>query len=384
MSTDAQNSDGLVPGPHDLIAFRKADTRFDLDGFWWRVGGLDWSTASGWTAYAFAIRNGTLEVTTCFTNFFKVAVEAGGRFSTGSRSASQLGKGGICNTYDIGPSGCVDLAGSFTFQYVRANIRNGGKMSFCPSQSIVVPASLFDEVGVSYFENDGGTLSMPLGFAFGPGGRNDKSPATFEVRQRKGELLLGGLFSKDANSHYDVNISLSGGVVDVPNDVSFVGLTKLMVEECATVTNRVKAGRVCDFSPLTFGEGATFVKKGDGTLLLGAGRPDSLVVEEGTIDFSAAGDIGACLDLKGGTVLRISVSGLSAESISGLESEDVSVFLSEALKRKRTELFRSANPELLETLIRKLDAPPEGFEYRIVGGVLSYERKHTGFLLTVR
>ena len=383
-SADAANQDGAVPGLQDFVAFRSADIRLDLGGHRWRIGGLDGATASGWTAYAFEIRNGALEATSCFTNFYKVAVGAGGHLATGAHSAAKLGKGGVCNTYNIGPAGRVDLAGAFTFQHVRATVSPNARMSFRPSQAIAVPPNLFDEVGVSYFENNGGTLSIPAGFSFGPGGRRDKNPATFEVRQRDGDLLLGGVFARDSACHYNVRMLLSGGLVKAVDDVAFVDLTELAMTAGAAVTNRVAAGSVCDFSPMAFGTGATLVKQGEGTLRLGAGRPNALLVEKGVIDFAVAGNIGEGLELRDGSTLRISVSGLAAKGIAGLESAGVAVSVADALKRKRTVIFRSGNPNLLDTLKRKLEAPPEGFEYRIVGESLSYERKPTGFLLTVR
>lgn len=377
--SSATNPNNWIPGYADTLAFKSATSAFDMGGQSCQIQGF--AEYVGWDARPVYVENGSLTFLTTFpNNGYNVTIQSSGRLAFGPDCVSVFGKGGVANIYDV--SGVLDLGGRITFQYLKATVRSGGVMTLDPNGNIQVPATLFNEVGTSFIDNSG-SLSIPGGFVFEKGGNASKPAASFEIRQKAGTLSLGGPLVRESACHYNVSMLVSGGILKATGDVSFKGLLTVSVAENLALPVVVTDGKTLDVGAMTFGTGSSVSKSGTGTLTLGINRPETVTISEGAVSYSEAGDIGEGLVLSPGSVLHLSVPGLSAESIEGIDDPTVGVTLADSLKKSRTVLFCSSNETLLEKIREKLPLPEEGYRYDIAGGKLTY-RRDSGLVLIFR
>ena len=353
---ESENPDGWIPGENDGIyagttagsAEYNRYMSFDMCGGARRVkelsGGLDDTT---WGFCYIKVKNGELGFLSSFTNRrAMVIVESGGRFVLGDGCGTLMGQGGAQNGYTVKDGGECEIAGDVRMHIMHANVEAGGKLTFRPS-AFAYDSSVGPGNPQSYIRNCG-TLEFPEGLTLGGASRGG---CTFTVTQGAGEMVFGGDIEMAGAVDY-LDFNLTGGTVRVTADAAFTGCRSVLMTNDVSAEISVDAGMTADFSVMTFNEGTSLVKSGEGALRLGASVPDAITVASGGLVIGGAADFGNGLSFAEGAELRFAAAGASAETIEGAENAEFAV--DAALLHSGTSLLESTDSELLELLSERL------------------------------
>ena len=349
--TNSENTEGLVPGADDWIYYGNAYQRyltFDMNGMRRIVkgiaNGLD-ADENAWSPCHIAIRNGTLEFTTSFTNRnADVSVSNGGRFVLGENCSTLAGDGTLANSYIVNSGGSCDLGGSIYVYIMKTTVASGGDMTFRPG---VFKFSNASPNYASYMRNSG-NLAIPQGFTLGG---SERHPCIFSIEQNAGTLLIGGNLTM-ADTADQAKFILAGGTVNVTNDVAFTGFHTVVMTNNASATVSVSSGKTFDLSTMAFEAGTALAKTGAGTLKVGASVPDAISVAAGILAVSGAAAFGEGLTLGVGTTLHFEAAGASAGAIPGLGDADVTIDPKSV--GYGSVIIASTNAALLATVAEKL------------------------------
>lgn len=215
-------------------------------------------------------------------------------------------------------------------------VKEGGTLVFDPT-GFNTSGNNYGNDGV-YFENSG-TFIAPHGINWngqstnqdGTQGSTYGGVDPMRFVQKAGTMILGGDFCKTAlNVKYPGNMrfELAGGTLVVSNSVSFYttdaakDLNKgwddqvfASMPDGASATVDVTADSSIDMTPFTFGAGAVLTKIGPGKLTIGANRPSTLTVYEGTLAFSGVVTDLANITFANGSTLEFAVPGNELDAI---------------------------------------------------------------------
>ena len=377
---NGSNPNSLVPGAGDYIYYGANNSGlqvFDLDGQTHTVGGLTGGYESHWSPHLFLLRNGTLECTTDFSNrAAHVYIYDTGRFILSKTCAMLCGGGGNYGKVQVYSGGEADLEGTIRINSLGVDVASGGTMTFRP-KSLGFCQGQTNAQYPSYIRNEG-TFSIPGGFTFAE--RSNTRKTVLSIEQKGGTLTLGGNLVMGVPNDDYLDFILSGGTVNVTNDVAFVAFRAVMMTNDATATVTVSAGKTFDLSPMVFENGTSLTKAGAGTLKIGSSAPESFLVSAGTLHLTTGVALGDCLTLAPGTTLLLASVGISADSIAGLA--DANVALDVAAFGGGSPVFRSSNATFLATLLAKLGEAPSGFFYSISGDTLWLIKEHDATVFT--
>ena len=278
----------VAPGPTDTF-YGLHDRSIDLEGQEWSIGG--WDSPGDWNRHKMYLRNGTLNVVgDVITHSDDIhlsdakIVFAEKKYQSNSTviftpAESDAGE----HRHYVHSGGEVDIFSMLRIYKYHLYVQSGGTAVIAPTQLYIRS----NNSQQSFFQNDGGTLSMPNGLVFGSG--STSSGFSFSLIQNYGELELGGPVSKGAYPG-DFRVILSGGTVHATSDVSF-GFSSATVSANASVTLNVDAGASIDLSSFTYGAGASVTKVGAGDFVFENGMtlPDTFVVSEGAVALGSSG-----------------------------------------------------------------------------------------------
>ena len=278
----------VAPGPTDTF-YGLHDRSIDLEGQEWSIGG--WDSTGDWNRHKMYLRNGTLNVVgDVITHSDDIhlsdakIVFAEKKYQSNSTviftpAESDAGE----HRHYVHSGGEVDIFSMLRIYKYHLYVQSGGTAVIAPTQLYIRS----NNSQQSFFQNDGGTLSMPNGLVFGSG--STSSGFSFSLIQNYGELELGGPVSKGAYPG-DFRVILSGGTVHATSDVSF-DFSSATVSDNAFVTLNVDAGASIDLSSFTYGAGASVTKVGAGDFVFENGMtlPDTFVVSEGAVALGSSG-----------------------------------------------------------------------------------------------
>ncbi len=278
-----------APGAADKF-YGYQDRSIDLEGNTWSIGGWDSSgvpdgkTDADWHSYTMNLSNGTLNVVGNVTTHSDViGIRSGAKliFAEGTTFTPAIWDGGKHCQY-VHSGGEVDILGNLRI-YNYGLVVYGGGTAVVRSTKVDVYG---DTAQKSYFQNDGGTLSLPSGLEFSSG--STSAGFRFSVVQNSGTLELGGPVSKNGKPGEYV-ATFAGGTVVISNDVSFV-LDSATMPANASITLQVLDGSSVDMSSFTYGSGTTINKTGAGDFLFANGMtlPDTFEVAAGAIALNSA------------------------------------------------------------------------------------------------
>ena len=304
--TSYNNKDFLVPSETDMIysaGWRRTSAGaswtmgcFDLDGRSYTVGGFSLGTfpiaeqknTFLYKSFVFGLTNGVL------------TIKNPNQLNYVSRNC-QIWSGATL----IYPSG-VKVNVSYSNQNEFWTVKSGGRMNVFSGLSLVQLICTVEPGGTMYWDPDSldvsqlftsgkintitnnGTFIAPNGIVWNG---NDKSGSgkvkTLEVVQNAGTMTLGGVFTKttvEYNIGAVMRFVLGGGKLVAERNVAFKNSVSKWGDEVsasmpdgASATVEVEEGATLDMGLFTYGEGASLVKTGPGTLVL-AEMPDSLSV----------------------------------------------------------------------------------------------------------
>ena len=278
----------VAPGPTDTF-YGLHDRSIDLEGQEWSIGG--WNSTGDWNRHKMYLRNGTLNVVghvithsdDIYLSDAKIvfAEKVYGSSSTLQFTPAESDAGE--HRHYVYSGGEVDIFSMLRIYKYHLYVQSGGTAVIAPTQLYIRS----NNSQQSFFQNDGGTLSMPNGLVFGSG--STSSDFRFSLVQNYGELELGGPVSKGAYPG-DFRVILSGGTVHATSDVSF-GFSSATVSANASVTLNVDAGASIDLSSFTYGAGASVTKVGAGDFVFENGMtlPGTFVVSEGAVALGSSG-----------------------------------------------------------------------------------------------
>ena len=369
-SADGANA-AVAPGPTDTF-YGLQHRSIDLEGQEWSIGG--WNSTGDWNRYKMYLRNGTLNVVghvsthsdDIYLSDAKIvfAEKVYGSSSTLQFTPAESDAGE--HRHYVYSGGEVDIFSMLRIYKYHLYVQSGGTAVIAPTQLYIRS----NNSQQSFFQNDGGTLSMPNGLVFGSG--STSSGFSFSLIQNYGELELGGPVSKGAYPG-DFRVILSGGTVHATSDVSF-GFSSATVSANASVTLNVDAGASIDLSSFTYGAGASVTKVGAGDFVFENGMtlPDTFVVSEGAVALGSSGSY----DLTGITFgsngkVKIGAAGitLTAWDNSLLSSGGFAADI--AAPVSGSTVFTCADASVLALAQTGFNATlPEGFAVRIEGNSL--------------
>lgn len=277
-SSAANWRDGKVPGPNDGV--KAGPMLFDLDGKSVRFAE---TRHNGWEdRWDVGVRNGRLEVAKAYvTRSNRLCVEKGGEivFPKGSLWRGGDGMGDDrWETVAVKAGGRLAIEGAFEPWHASLAVEEGGVLTLAPERA---------DFSGSWFRSslvNRGTLDMPRGLKWTPGGR---AGAVFEICQEKGVLKFGApcvAFRQGKDGDGALRLTLKGGRVEASGHVSFADFASCVVVQGAQIDLFVADKASFDLSPFAIGAGAKVVKSGPGTVICGGTEPPAaLTVREGGI-----------------------------------------------------------------------------------------------------
>lgn len=356
-STESANGAdaAALPGANDTFYGLQARS-IDLEGQERSIGG--WDSTGNWTSYEMNLRNGTLNVVGNVTTHSDViGIREGAKlvFASGQTFLPAVWDGGKHCQY-VHSGGEVDILGNFSIYNYGLTVFGGGTAIIAPTRVDISN----NNAQKSFFQNDGGKLSLPNGLVFQSGSTD--GGFKFSINQNSGTLELGGPISKNGKAG-TYEITLSGGTVVVIGNASF-DFTSATVPADANLTLQIASGASIDLSSLTFGSGATITKTGAGdfTFVNGMGLPDTFVLSEGSLALSSAGsyDISG-VTFSGGTV-KIGVAGVTLTAWDSSLLSNGGFVSGIAAPVVGSTLLTCANDSVLALAKAGLDASlPDGF-----------------------
>ena len=353
-----------APGPTDTF-YGLQQRSIDLEGQEWSIGG--WNSTGDWNRYKMYLRNGTLNVVgdvmthsdDIHLNDAKIIFAVGTAFTPAASDAAE-------HRHYVHSGGEVDIFGNLLIYKYNLYLEQDGKAVVNPSQFNIKG----NTAQGSFFQNDGGTLSLPSGMVFQSG--STSSGFSFSLIQNYGELELGGPVSKGAYPG-DFRVILSGGTVHATSDVSF-DFSSATVSANASVTLNVDAGASIDLSSFTYGAGASVTKVGAGDFVFENGMtlPDTFVVSEGAVALGSSGSYdltGITFDTNGKVKIGAAGITLTAWDNSLISSGGFAADI--AAPVSGSTVFTCADASVLALAQTGFNATlPEGFAVRIEGNSL--------------
>ena len=268
---------GKVPSAEDMI--KPASMLLDLGGGKAVVAGMK---PSGWEAlYDLGVSNGVLSVAKHYasrSNLVRIERDGVLSFETGSLwlGGSNMGND-RWEKVSVLSGGRMEVKGAFCPWHATIDIASGGILTLSP-KTADFSGSAFASAIVNR-----GRLEIPSELRWTASGRAGSS---FSIVQKEGTLKMGGAirgFQSDSTERSGVlSLSVEGGRIEASGHVAFVDFASCSVAPGAKVELYVADGGSFDLSSFSIGKGAKIVKKGTGTVVIGAGgMPAALVVEEG-------------------------------------------------------------------------------------------------------
>ena len=271
----------VLPGASDKF-YGYQNRSIDLEGQEWSIGG--WDSTEDWNRYTMNLWNGTLNVVgNVTTHSDDIGIRDGAKlvFASGTTFTPAVWDGGQHCQY-VHDGGEVDILGNLSIYKYWLYVYPGGTAVINPTRWDISN----NNAQPSFFQNDGGTLSLPGGILFRSG--STSGAFSFTLYQNSGTLELGGPVSKNGQSGV-YNATLSGGTVHVTGNVSF-DFTSATIPDNANLALDIDDGASLDLSGLTMGTGAYVTKTGAGDLAFVAGHmPDTLYVDAGSVLLPSAG-----------------------------------------------------------------------------------------------
>jgi len=360
-----------APGPTDKF-YGYQHRSIDLEGQEWSIGG--WDSTGDWSRWKMYLTNGTLNVVgEVITHSDDIhlsdakIVFAEKKYESSSTviftpAENDAGE----HRHYVHSGGEVDIFSMLRIYKYYLYVESGGTAVIAPTQLYIRN----NNSQQSFFQNDGGTLSMPNGLVFGSG--STSSGFRFSLIQNSGTLELGGPVSKGAYPG-DFRVILSGGTVHATSDVSF-DFSSATVSDNAFVTLNVDAGASIDLSSFTYGAGASVTKVGAGDFVFENGMtlPDTFVVSEGAVALGSSGSYdltGITFDTNGKVKVGAAGITLTAWDNSLLSRGGFAVDI--AAPVSGSTVFTCADASVLALAQTGFNATlPEGFAVRIEGNSL--------------
>ena len=360
-----------APGASDKF-YGYQNRSIDLEGNTCSIGGWDSSgtpdgaSAVDWTSYTMNLRNGTLNVVGNVTTHSDViGIRSGATlvFAEGTIFTPAIWDGGKHYQY-VHSGGEVDILGNLRIYNYGLIVYGGGSAVVSPTKVDVYG----DTAQKSYFQNDGGTLSLPSGIEFSSG--STSAGFMFSLIQNSGTLELGGPVSKNGKAG-TYNMTISGGTVRITGNVS-VDFTTATVDD--DITLQMDAGSSFDVSGISFSPGISVTKTGSGDFAFQQGyMPGTFLVSEGSLALNSANtsyDISGVTFATGGKVkigaMGVTLTGWDASLLSngGFVSGIATPVVG-------STVFSCANADVLALAKTGLDATlPDGFAVTINGNDL--------------
>ena len=353
-----------LPGSSDKF-YGLQSRSIDLEGQEWSIGG--WNSTGDWNRYKMYLSNGTLNVVgNVTTHSDDIYINNGATlvFASGTTFNPAEGDAGNHRQY-VRSGGEVDVLGTLLIYYYTLYVQSGGT-------AVINPTSLkiSSTAQKSFFQNDGGVLSLPSGLVFQQG--SSSTGFSFSLYQNSGTLILGGPLNKNGKPG-TYNATLSGGTIRVTGDVSF-DFDSVSIPDNASITLDIDSGASINLSGVSFGAGAVVAKMGAGDFAFTSGMalPDTFTVAEGSLALTSAGsyDIFDVSFASGGSV-KIGAAGVT---LTGWDSTllTAGAFVSGiASPVNGSTILTCANADVLARAKTGLDATlPEGFETVIDGNAL--------------
>ena len=372
-STDSADGPdaAALPGPTDTF-YGYQHRSINLEGQEWSIGG--WDSTGDWSRYKMYLTNGTLNVvghvithsddihlsdaTIVFAEK-KYQSASTLQFTPAENDAGE-------HRHYVHSGGEVDIFSMLRIYKYYLYVESGGTAVIAPTQLYIRN----NNGQKSFFQNDGGTLSMPNGLVFGSG--STSADFRFSLIQNSGTLELGGPVSKGTYPG-DFRVILSGGTVHATGDVSF-NFSSATVSAGQFVMLDVDAGASIDLSTFTYGSGAAVTKTGAGDFVFESGMalPDSFVVSAGAVALGSSGSYdlsGITFDTNG--KVKIGATGITLTAWDNSLVNFGGFVADIASPVAGSTVLTCANASLLAKAQAGLNATlPEGFAVRIEGNSL--------------
>jgi hypothetical protein len=378
-TADAGNPQSKIPTASDDLYYGTDHSwdnysRFDLDGISYTLHGVVNGDMDYATRFLY-FRNGTLTFTGNLTNTcYRISVKDTGKLVLASTCGARFGRGTQWGWIEVENGGEASVYGDLAFNGFILRVLSGGTLNLQP-KSFATSTEFHESISASTrFVENSGTLNLPYGLTLGGTGSGATKPV-FRIYQRAGTINLGGSITRASGGWSDYELYLSGGTLNVTNDATIsMTLKSVAMTNNTSFSISVADSKTLTAMGLTFGERTHLTKSGAGTLKLASTLPTELSVQEGSITFGTACDLGdGVLTMASGSTLRISALGLSATSISGIE--DASVTVDGSLLSGACVLFESDSAELLSIILAKLETSGVTGVH-IDGNRIVYEKSH--------
>ena len=361
----------VAPGPTDTF-YGLQHRSIDLEGQEWSIGG--WDSTGDWNRHKMYLRNGTLNVVghvithsdDIYLNDAKLVFAEKKYESSSTVQFTPAENDQGEHRHYVYSGGEVDIFSMLRIYKYHLYVQSGGTAVIAPTQLYIRN----NNSQQSFFQNDGGTLSMPNGLVFGSG--STSSDFRFSLIQNSGTLELGGPVSKGTYPG-DFRVIFSGGTVRATGDVSF-DFSSATVTANAVVTVYVDAGASIDLSSFTYGAGAAVTKAGEGDFVFENGMtlPDNFVVSGGAVALGSSGSYdltGITFDTNG--KVKIGAAGITLTAWDNSLLSDGGFVAGIASPVAGSTVFTCANAAVLALAQSGLNATlPEGFAVRIEGNSL--------------
>ena len=379
-----------IPGERDMIWTGSANggTRigyFNLGGTTNFVDG--WSagiTLTDWKNYLVDLTNGTLSVGHPGYQFgvtnghgyvarrFTLWDGAALVYRDVDTDARLLAAGGLSETWTLKSGSRMEVYGKILL----AGVSGGNQSVVDPGATLVFRPAMLGTGTTNpngHIISNSGTFIAEEGIqhntlSFSNSGTED----VLTFRQLAGRMLLGGDFAKTVRNNTlptRMTLELSGGTLEITNSVSFytADAAKTLnnketyetqvyatMPDGASATVLVDANSSIDMSIFTYGAGASVVKTGPGRLTLGATRPSTLEVREGSLFFGTPMTSLEGIALSSDTTLGFAATGNEIADIPGASSLRFTV--DDSYPAAETVLT-SSNAPLLEAVRAHFDVP---------------------------
>ncbi len=362
-----------APGASDTF-YGLQDRSIDLEGESWSIGG--WDSTGNWASYTMNLRNGTLNVVGDVTTHADViGIRNGAKlvFAAGKTFTPAIWDGGKHCQY-VHSGGEVDILG-------RLRIYNYGLVVYGGGTAVVSPTKVDvygDTAQKSYFQNDGGRLSLPSGIEFSSG--STSAGFKFSLIQNSGTLELGGSVDKNGKPGEYV-ATFAGGTVVISNDVSFA-LDSATMPANASITLEILDDSSVDMSPFTYGSGASISMTGAGDFLFtnGMALPDTFEVAAGAIVLNSADtayDISG-VSFSGSGKIKIGATGITLSAWDSSISGAAFVAASGFSPASGLTVFTCTDATVLAQAQAGLNATlPSGLSVAVTGNSLVAESHYT-------
>ncbi|MDD4018776.1 MAG: hypothetical protein PHV28_12635 [Kiritimatiellae bacterium] len=371
-SVSGTNPDGLWPGMNDEIHYLNGyamRSSYNLNGKHRYVKGFNWGNyTEQWGFRDLWYKNGTLEVTTCYTNLrVRAVIEQNGTLILGPNCGTKMGYSGAQNTYTVKNTGTLVVGGYVCMNMGQITVQPGGTLTFDPKTLELGADMGIGETYASFFDNSG-TANFPHGAAFAHGlNHSELRAGIIRFKQQAGTMTFGGAITRAADAYGDYQFQLLGGsaVFNESSDFSFFSSVGMPTAD-TTATLEVAADKTVDWVNATFAAGTTLAKTGDGTLALGEAAPSTLNVTSGIIRTVRATQFNT-LAMGAGTTLELASAGVVLDALPGYADIDFAVDATDLVVGAK--LLTSADATLLAA-IQANATVPEGYALSITGDAL--------------